>query len=719
MQIRTVKTSISIIAFCCFTAVQAQENKEYKQLAADMEQNTWGSKDPIFESNVLPANYKNESAVILAKKYALETETKRKGDYSRTEGFRKVTTGVLLETVREKIYINDKLSLQDFSEMSFNKLQSKQIGFWGQTKKASYTFLGIRIIKPDGSIQKVNLDEAAVTLKASADEKKNKIAIPNLAIGDIIDYYIVSYDKANFTNTAQAMAFPLQHEYAIVNYSISLSLDKNIAVEYQSINGAPNFKTSKQDDDNVLELTASNLPKTKNLIWSSENRQLPTVRILYTFGDSYHSKKNKVKKGEVVKVGNIGPDIEKNYIEQITRPITAESNFKKDWGKYKKKHKENMSDSIVASYIYYYGQYESLFGRTPWRFYAGPITGYVHSTILSTLISQIVMRFYTAEKMKTDLLVAPGRNNVKSQDVFFPGDLNPILKVYTPKPIYWQISGDYAFGEVDPILEGEEATAVTLKGMRATDESRTKIERTSAVQNSLSETVSINFDKANPQLTMMKRHVVANGHTRRSFQKDLASKYDKEFFLLQALEMDEPASEKKPDMKEKFTTELTERFQAKPTELAAYSVSNFGFHHGSPSFVMDETFTMDAFSKKAGNNFIVEVGKLVGPQLEIKPEQRERTIDVYMPYARSYRDTIEITLPEGYEFEGIEKLNKKVENETGGFISSAKLENGKLTITTHKYYSSHFEKAANWSKLVAFIDAAFEFSKEKLLLKRK
>lgn len=78
-----------------------------------------------------------------------------------------------------------------------------------------------------------------------------------------------------------------------------------------------------------------------------------------------------------------------------------------------------------------------------------------------------------------------------------------------------------------------------------------------------------------------------------------------------------------------------------------YKTDSLGVRHTAPDFVYSSSFNLAGLVKKAGNNIIVEIGKIQGQPLEIKPEQRKRDIDVYMPYARSIEYNIELEIPDG------------------------------------------------------------------------
>jgi hypothetical protein len=122
--------------------------------------------------------------------------------------------------------------------------------------------------------------------------------------------------------------------------------------------------------------------------------------------------------------------------------------------------------------------------------------------------------------------------------------------------------------------------------------------------------------------------------------------------------------------------------------------------------------------KRAGENYLVEIGKMLTSQVEIEKKEKERKNNVYLPYPRSFENEIIFEIPAGYTVSGLEKLNKKVTNSTGGFTSSSRIEGNKLIVNTVKYYSNYYEPNSNWNKMIDFLDAAYQFTQEKVLLKK-
>ena len=122
--------------------------------------------------------------------------------------------------------------------------------------------------------------------------------------------------------------------------------------------------------------------------------------------------------------------------------------------------------------------------------------------------------------------------------------------------------------------------------------------------------------------------------------------------------------------------------------------------------------------KKAGQNYMIEIGQFLTSQAEIDKKDKERTNNVYMAFPRSFENEITFEIPAGYAVSGIEKLNKKVENATGGFSSTATISGNKLIIKTTKSYNNYFEPNSNWPKMIQFLDAAYQFTQEKILWKK-
>jgi hypothetical protein len=129
-------------------------------------------------------------------------------------------------------------------------------------------------------------------------------------------------------------------------------------------------------------------------------------------------------------------------------------------------------------------------------------------------------------------------------------------------------------------------------------------------------------------------------------------------------------------------------------------------------------FELADMIKLAGDNLLVSVPALIGDQLYISQDERKREADAYMGFPRSYRNIIKFTIPAGYKVVGVQSLNMLVDNEAGTFGVQASVEGNTLSILTKKIYKQMTVKKEDWSKLVAMLDAAFNFTQKKVLLKK-
>ena len=105
-------------------------------------------------------------------------------------------------------------------------------------------------------------------------------------------------------------------------------------------------------------------------------------------------------------------------------------------------------------------------------------------------------------------------------------------------------------------------------------------------------------------------------------------------------------AEARKKQKDAFIEEAKSRFEQDITELTKYKVENMGVRHTNPDFVYSSEFLLDGLVKKAGNNLILEIGKIQGEPLSIRDDQRKRTLDVYMPFPRSIGYDIRLKIPD-------------------------------------------------------------------------
>lgn len=253
---------IILLAVCTFATAQDKEKEKVKE-------QFWGSKDPYKSLRDIPEKWKNESAVVIYKHENYEfSKINLRADY--------------ISSIRKRIKLLDQPAVTQFSEFSFKDqfYSSKGMG----SRKKGKVFLGIKVIKPDGTEKEINVDEEAV----NADDKK-KIAIPNLEIGDIIDYYY--YVTESFMSQVAYNFDPVERtlgdSYPIMNMKLTFKTENDFFVNFSTYNGAPDLKVvSEKGGERRYELTASDIEKNDFPRWFYPLVELPSYKFQVVFARS-------------------------------------------------------------------------------------------------------------------------------------------------------------------------------------------------------------------------------------------------------------------------------------------------------------------------------------------------------------------------------------------------------------------------------------------------
>ncbi|MBC8884342.1 DUF3857 domain-containing protein [Flavobacterium piscinae] len=127
-------------------------------------------------------------------------------------------------------------TVKEFSEFTFKERFSSDKGW---SRRAGKNTLGIKVVKPDGKETIINVSKEAV----DADKEK-KIAIPNLEIGDIIDYYLHSEEpfKSQLEMGFDPVERTLGDVYPIMDYKLIFQTENDFFLNFATYNGAPELK---------------------------------------------------------------------------------------------------------------------------------------------------------------------------------------------------------------------------------------------------------------------------------------------------------------------------------------------------------------------------------------------------------------------------------------------------------------------------------------------
>jgi hypothetical protein len=706
---------------------------KYKERAASIRADVWGWKVPAFNNRTVPAEYSNESSVILARRAVIEADTKKKMNWAMLAAVRDFYYN---STVRELVKINDKASLEEYSELNYR--QFKKLNGW--VSATATTFVGARIIKPNGSVKEVNLDES-VLMKSDKNEQQRKLAISDLQVGDLLDFYIRVEEFSAMIKEPERLIFLFGEDHPILDYSIHCEIGNKYAVEYRSMNKAPEAKQSTNDDkDLILDIAMNHISALPTSLWMSSLRETPAFRINVLAGGKELSGR---AKGEVINGVPLKDVLSKKNLEAHPFNPLLQQKLQKEVVEILRnydKHYRKLPQDSIAYLIYYAYRFATYYNevdkdlevgedRNGMELSTSPYLGF-----LGAILSD--------HKIPYNTVYVPSRYGPDINQVMGPGDMVCMIRLNLDKPVY--ISNMNMFtcaGYIPAYLEGQpcpEFTVANLRHNEAIDISQST-PLSQAADNLHKEDIKLTLEGTDMQLIHVKRNTVLTGKMKEGEQPRLLNFedcYESERAALRVEKsiMDELKKARKSknvsedyatalqkaraSLKDRFKAEIESEFQAGVKDMIAWKVNNPGSRHTAPDLAYSTEFTEEGLVQRAGNNFLLNIGKTFNSPPALTPSQRIRTVDVYMSHARTIDCTVAFTVPSGYSVQGVDKLNKTLENECGSVISSAQVQGDQLIVHFKRIYKHNMETAGKWTQLLAIIDASNDFAGTKVLLKK-
>ncbi len=692
----------------------------------------WGKEDKYKTANTIPNEWKNESAIIIYK--------------NENYDFHKYGKRVTYKTsIRKRIKLLDNAAVKEFSEFSFVKRFNTNKGRYTWKKKGD-NVVGVKIIKPNG-------DEVIIDVTKDAVEEKGetKVAIPNLEIGDIIDYFFYKVEPFKSTTpfTFKAVETTLAEEYPILDFKLYFETENDFFVNFKSFNGAPELKEIITDKNNFrrYSLESSNIEKREGARWSYPLLEMPCYKFqVYFARRSYYeddilgflSEKEKIIKTEVS---------QDEVLDLYKARFSSKAKISDIKGFLKDKTFSSEEEKVKAAYYYMRHHYLTRFIEAyivkqadivyyPYEYY--------ETKAISIQNRNRFIRYFTAflkrQKISYDIVIAKKRYDGTINDLLIEDNVNLVLKVKTSTPIYLDLFSPHtSINEFPALLEGTQAYLLeTEKGKIESINKETlpiSTYKDNVSHKSLTLELNDSFSKINVNsLNKYKGHLKKEIQYDKMIYSDYVHEDYKKYETIQFIDL-----VKKKKLKAKYSKEIDalikkykERIKeslikSAKQEYSVSKISNYDYdikstgRYGLDSyFSYRESYAIeDQFIKKAGPNYIIEIGKFIGGQIEIKENQKNRSENINMAYARTFNYDIKLQIPEGYTVNGLDKLNKSVDNITGSFISTAVLDGETLVIKTKKEYKSTYVPSKNWSLMVKFIEEAYQFTNEKILLKKK
>lgn len=712
-KIKVIRVVFSILLVQLLTlSVNADEKADYLKLAQKVRQEVWSSTPADFQKRTVPDRYKNASAVILSYYRELSTDYYRKATADLVLNLRLTRQIDCTDMERMLIQINDKKALKDYSEFTFKTKSRKWT--WGYHHKTQ-TVLGIRVIKKNGNVQEVSLDDY-VDVKEGKNDKdlSQKIAVPGLEVGDCIDVF--SLDQID-TQEQQLdpFYFVLRQDEPVLYTKVHCVLDQSLATVYRTMNGAPDFtQTTDKDKNAVLDMVMDKPVDAESSIWYNSLEQSPFIEMYITPTKAKVAVVEKAMRQKGVR-GN--PDVTpilqddwkllKSYVSKGGySPAGLPSTYK---SVFKSAKKEGMSAEEKADRIY---SFEYVSGGSSQRTF-NTVANYLRK--LGVEIEMGITTPFGA--LPVDKLINYNSTSwffrLKGTDVYyFPGTYP---KVASEIPYIYQ-------GRKAYMQDSEEQITIPVSQAEANKSVNDMVVKLDGTKLDISRKVTYSGEQkmygqslVSPDNTLFgSSQLEAYWRYLKYDDKDPYSCYTKK----ESAELKGAFNEYRKNAIDPFKAEISSYHDADPVQVGGYGVDCVGIRRDSSNFVYHVDYVMDGMVKRAGNNYLLSVGKLIGSSLKLEGKDRERIDDVWRKMAFVDEWNIEIPLPKGYKVsaEALKKIETSVANECGEFTVKATAGNESVKVYVRKCFAHRVEPVSNWSKLLALVDACSAFADKQMVI---
>lgn len=712
-KIKVIRVVFSILLVQLLTlSVNADEKADYLKLAQKVRQEVWSSTPADFQKRTVPDRYKNASAVILSYYRELSTDYYRKATADLVLNLRLTRQIDCTDMERMLIQINDKKALKDYSEFTFKTKSRKWT--WGYHHKTQ-TVLGIRVIKKNGNVQEVSLDDYVDVKEGKKDKDlSQKIAVPGLEVGDCIDVF--SLDQIDTQEQQlEPFYFVLRQDEPVLYTKVHCVLDQSLATVYRTMNGAPDFtQTTDKDKNAVLDMVMDKPMDAESSIWYNPLEQSPFIEMYITPTKSKVAVVENAMRQKGVR-GN--PDVtpilqddwkllKSNVSKGGYSPAGLPSTYK---SVFKSAKKEGMSAEEKADRIYSF-EYIS-WGSSQRAF--NKVANYLRK--LGVEIEMGITTPFGA--LPVDKLINYNSTSwffrLKGTDMYyFPGTYPKVASeipyIYQGRKAYMQDSEEQI---TIPVSQAEDNKSVTDMVVKLDG---TKLDISRKVTYS-GEQKMYGQSLVSPDNTLFgSSQLEAYWRYLKYDDKDPYSCYTKK----ESAELKGAFNEYRKNAIDPFKAEISSYHDGDPMQVGGYGVDCVGIRRDSSNFVYHVDYVMDGMVKRAGNNYLLSVGKLIGSSLKLEGKDRERIDDVWRKMAFADEWNIEIPLPQGYKVsaEALKKIETSVANECGEFTVKATAGNESVKLYVRKCFAHRVESVSNWNKLLALVDACSAFADKQMVI---
>ena len=734
---RYITLTFLLLAVVCNEAT-AQDiiDEDFLEKLEENAKPLWNDNSAAFLVKDVPAKWSNESAVVIGYRRSITFDKQSRGGFLTA----RQNNLFFFEKVRFKVKVQDKSSADGFTEVYF-RYSDKTDGF------------SARLIKPGGEIQAVDLKEAVgvesvnevpeffksfFDQNVGAERRYYKVAIPNLEIGDVLEYVATTKSKLNVTGEG-LVQFDPQYEicskkFPVMHNEIIIETDNKSFFKSLSLNGAPEFKKENAEDADFFRYVFIDKDRgtEKDVNFINDLRVYPAVKFQVIYANSEKVKGALIgEKGEL-KTGFTKAELVKKAMENFYKAgessfeqvgygswLTLQGVVNKNWDELKKLGAKDWPEDKFISNVYYYIRNKVIFRD---YYFDDKTFAYYFSALL-------------APRVKSDIIISVSDRIGTLNQVLFDSEVRYAVRVKdklyfnctdhsNPGDLVADLLGNDAFVVIEPTRKSEPVVKdFKLPDAIAADNSSVFSLRVGmdATMNNLLISRTNNYtgiSKSNNIMDALKYtpymlddYKIYGGNS----PMDKMSDRQMEEYNKSVKALKDQFAESKPE----FVKQELQRDFGQKVVYRDFKIQSDGRTSKKPELTFVENFELPGLIKKAGKKYLVNLNGLVGGQLQIKPKERERKFDINMGYPRCITWNISFQVPTGYTVDGLKEMNQAIDNEVGKYSCEAKENNGVVEIKIQKIYKQYKMSKDKWKEVLAFVDAAYNNTFKYILLKPK
>jgi len=717
-------------------------------------------RDSLFQVTKISEKWKEESAVFIAIKstysYIRETRADR-----------------ITELVEKRIKLLDKAAVSELSEFYYYIVSDNSYGVSNNQ--------GFRITKPSGKVIEINTKDAVDVTDQVPDIYKSyyennpvkfkKIAIPDLQVGDIIDYFIKNEYLKDVVNEVSfdPFVFTLNGTYPIIHQEFDFTVDRGFYINFGFYNNAPSLieeeagvdKTGrKRGNLKTYKLIDNQREKISNDFWYDSRRVDPYVKFQVYYETSVTLENTENFIGETGKIKSSVSPLEVQ--EVITRKVESNKEgselltnqeVSKEMARQIERYLRSIkgvSNEKLAEIAYCYFRF--LFTNKynhPVRYFSSiesttrSATVLENKTISETIFVRTLLDVFKDREIKAEIAVLVPKSIGTTKDILLSDDYVLGVKVDGSDKILFPFDNYSTVRYSNPDLDGAEGYTFTpVRNKRINTTNEIKIPSSDYKENIYRTNTEVDID-GKFDLIKVKRKNSKSGFFKNEsspillltydFLSNDLHKYDPDIYQNQLKEdassgsaNSRKAEEKRKEVSnnEEISNEVMQIMKNNLKNefedigsLNNFYVTESGRTDSTP-LIYSEEFMLKNLINKAGSNYSFNIGKLIGNQMKLSENYLKRNNEINFPFARMIRNEIAVNLPDGYYADGLDDLTFNIENESASFKSSAEMQGSKIYIKVEKIYKKSTDKKENWKNWTDMLETAYTFSQKKVILRK-